>query len=110
MYYALNPLKDFLFMRKLHPLLLLDARIGEVGFRPAKVVPTTSGGGEGQVGLDCAQTLAWPAVASSSLAMAAGSDDCDGGGGRWMEAVGPDVHTMDARLAAGSSKRRGSLR
>ena len=52
MYYALNPLKDFLFMRELHPLLLLDARIGVAGFRPAKAAPVASGNGEGLDGLE----------------------------------------------------------
>ena len=109
MHYALNPLKNFLFTHELH-LLLLDARIGEAGFRSAEAAPTASGGGEGPARLDHAQALAWLVVASNSLVVVAGSDDYDGGGDRRTEAVGLDVHTMDTRAATGSSKRRGSLR
>ena len=110
MHYALNPIKDFLFMHELYPLLLLDARTGEAGFRPAKAAPAVSDGGEEPTELNRAQALAQLVVANSSLVVAAGGDDCDGGGGRRTEAVGLDVHTMDARPAVGSSKRRGSLR
>ena len=51
MHYALNPLKDFLFTRKLHPLLL-DARTGKADIRPAKAVLVASGNGEGPAWLD----------------------------------------------------------
>ena len=44
------------------------------------------------------------------MSTAVGGDDYDGEGGRRTEVVGLDVHTMDARPAAGSSKWRGSLR